>query len=38
MLSTGVEIRPAASLDHGKIASPGGQIHVATVNYTVVSY
>jgi hypothetical protein len=37
-LSTGVEIRPAASLDHGKIASPGGQIHVATVNYTVVSY
>jgi len=33
-----VEISPAASLNHGKIASPGRQIRVATVNYTVVSY
>jgi hypothetical protein len=37
-LSTGVEIRPAALAVRRKIASSGGQIRVAIVNYTLVSY
>ena len=37
-LSTGVDTGPAASREHGKIASSGGQIRFATVNYTLVSY
>jgi len=37
-LSTGVEIRSAASPASWIIASPGGQSRVVTVNYTLVSY
>jgi hypothetical protein len=37
-LSTGVEIGSAAWLAGWKIASPGGQSRVVTVNYTLVSY
>jgi len=37
-LSTGVEIAPAARPVRRKIASSGGQIRVAAMNYTLVSY